>query len=66
MSCNCGVVDPGVTVDSPDFGHLQPMLDAARSELQAAGVTETPGVLLADAGYWHKEQMENIVTTPVQ
>ena len=40
-----------------DFGHLEPMLDAAQRELAAAGVEETPGVLLADAGYWHSEQM---------
>jgi hypothetical protein len=44
-----------------DFGHLEPMLDAARHELHAAGVDEAPGVLLADAGYWHGEQMERIV-----
>jgi hypothetical protein len=35
---------------APDFGHLEPMLDAAQRELRAAGVTETPGVLLAAAG----------------
>jgi hypothetical protein len=44
-----------------DFGHLEPMLDAAERELAAAGVDETPGVLLADAGYWHGEQMQSIV-----
>src|SRR5919109_1164400 len=44
-----------------DFGHLEPMLDAAQHELQAAGVDEAPGVLLADAGYWHSEQMANVV-----
>jgi hypothetical protein len=32
-----------------------------RGELQAAGVEQTPGVLLADAGYWHQQQMERIV-----
>jgi hypothetical protein len=48
------VIAAEITVDSPDFGHLEPRLDAAQSELQAAGVSETPGVLLADAGYWHK------------
>ena len=46
---------------APDFGHLEPMLDAAQRELHAAGVTDTPGVLLADAGYWHQQQMERIV-----
>src|SRR5215213_4396237 len=44
-----------------DFGHLEPMLDAAQRELAHAGVDETPGVLLADAGYWHSEQMANVV-----
>ena len=44
-----------------DFGHLEPMLDAAQHELAAAGVEERPGVLLADAGYWHSEQMANVV-----
>ena len=47
---------------SPDFGHLEPMVDAARQELEAAGVTETPEVVVADAGYWHQVQMENIVS----
>ena len=27
---------------APDFGHLEPMLDAAQRELRAAGVTEVP------------------------
>lgn len=42
------VIAAEVTVDSPDFGHLEPILDAAQHELEGAGVTETPGVLLAD------------------
>jgi hypothetical protein len=60
------VIAAEVTVDSPDFGHLQPMLDAAQNELQAAGVKETPGVLLADAGYWNKEQMENVINRGIR
>src|SRR5436305_4818123 len=40
-----------VTIDSPDFGHLEPMVGAAERELEAIGVTEKPGVALADAGY---------------
>jgi transposase len=50
-----------VTVDSPDFGHLEPMVDATERELAAVGA-ESPGVVVADAGYWHKRQMENIVS----
>ena len=55
------VIAAEVMTAAPDFGHLEPMLEAAHRELQAAGVTETPGVLLADAGYWHQRQMERIV-----
>jgi transposase len=49
-----------------DFGHLEPMLDAAQRELRAAGVDDEPEVLLADAGYWHGEQMARIVNRGVQ
>lgn len=60
------VIAAEVTVDSPDFGHLEPIVDAAQRELKEAGVTETPGVVLADAGYWHQVQMENIVNHGIQ
>ena len=60
------VIAAEVTVDSPDFGHLEPILNATQSELEAAGVSETPGVLLADAGYWHQVQMENIINRGIQ
>jgi hypothetical protein len=36
---------------SPDFGHLGPTIKAARDELATAGVTDPPGLVLADAGY---------------
>jgi len=49
-----------------DFGHLEPMLDAAQHELHASGVSDTPGVLLADAGYWHGEQMQRITEHGIQ
>jgi len=49
-----------VTVDAPDFGHLEPMLDTTLRHLKRHGVTERPEVLLADAGYWHNAQMEAI------
>jgi transposase len=54
------VIAAEVMVASPDFGHLEPMLNAASRELEAAGVTEQPEVVLADAGYWHHEQMNAI------
>jgi transposase len=56
------VVAAEINADSPDFGHFEPMVDAARTELAAAGITEKPGVVVADAGYWHQAQMESIVS----
>ena len=50
-----------VSASSPDFGHLEPMVKATKRELQAIGVTETPGVALADSGYWNEEQIDNVV-----
>ena len=50
-----------VTASSPDFGHLQPMVEATKRELEAIGVTETPGVAVADSGYWNEEQMDNVI-----
>ena len=56
------VIAAEVTIDSPDFGHLEPMVTATETELAAARVAERPGVVLADAGYWHQAQMERIVS----
>ena len=36
------------------------MVAATEIELAAAGVNAPPEVVLADAGYWHQAQMENI------
>jgi hypothetical protein len=60
------VVAAEVMTVAPDFGHLEPMLDAADRELHAVGVTQVPEALLADAGYWHQQQMERIVGRGVQ
>ena len=54
------IVAAEVMTASSDFGHLGPMLTATCHELTAAGVTEAPQVVLADAGYWHLEQMNEI------
>jgi transposase len=54
------VVAAEVHADSPDFGHLGPMIAAAERELAAAGIAAAPEVVLADAGYWHHEQMDQI------
>jgi transposase len=54
------VIAAEVTVDSPDFGHLGPMVSATETELAAAGIEGAPEVVLADAGYWHQAQMESL------
>ena len=51
-----------VTASSPDFGHLEPMVQATKQELETIGVTETPGVAVADSGYWNEEQIDNVVS----
>ena len=54
------VIAAEVNVDPQDFSHLGPMVAAAQAELQRAGVTDPPGVVLADAGYWHYQQMDEL------
>jgi transposase len=49
-----------ITIDAPDFGHLEPMLDRTLGALERHGVTESPGAVLADAGYWHTAQIQAI------
>ena len=56
------VIAAEVTVDSPDFGHLEPMVNAARADLDYAGVSDMPDAVLADAGYWHQVQMERLMS----
>jgi len=55
------VIAAEVTVDSPDFGHLEPMVNATQTDLAAAGVTARPHVVVADAGYWHQAQMDRLI-----
>jgi Transposase DDE domain len=47
-----------ISVSSADFGLLGPMIAAAEHELTAAGMPVAPEVVLADARYWHGEQMD--------
>ena len=54
------VIAAEVTIASPDFGQLEPMVTATETELTTAGVTDAPEVVLADAGYWHTEQIERL------
>jgi transposase len=49
-----------ITVESGDFSHLKPMVDAILRELERAEVSDKPGVALADAGYWNEQHMDDI------
>jgi transposase len=60
------VIAAEVMTAAPDFGHLEPMLDATRREIDAVGVNDVPGVVLADAGYWHQQQMERAIARGMQ
>jgi hypothetical protein len=60
------VVAAEISTESLDTANLQPMVETARAELQAVGVTEKPGVVLADAGYWKNEAIEALVNQGIQ
>ena len=50
------IVAAEITVESPDFGDLEPAVNAAVRELDDAGVTQRPETVLADAGYWTQDR----------
>jgi transposase len=49
-----------------DYGLLEPVTDAAVRELATAGLDGQIDVLLADAGYWASEQIENLAARGIQ
>jgi transposase len=55
-----------ITVDAPDFGHLEPMLNTTLATLERHGVTEVPETVLADAGYWHNRQIQAIAERGIE
>ena len=54
------VIAAEVNVDPQDFSHLGPMVTAAQAELERAGVNDRVGAVVADAGYWHFQQMDEL------
>ena len=59
------VIAAEITTESPDFGHLKPMVRATQRELRAIELDD-PDVVLADAGYWHQRQIEAVVSDGMQ
>jgi len=52
-----------ITNNTADFGQLLPMVTAAQVELEKAGVTDKPGIAVADAGFWNEEQMDEVTAS---
>jgi hypothetical protein len=57
------VIAADISTESLDTANLEPMVEAACAELEAAGVKDKPGVVLADAGYWRNDAIEESSTT---
>jgi transposase len=60
------IIAADISTESLDTANLEPMVEAACAALEAAGVTDTPGVVLADAGYWKNDAIETIVNRGIQ
>jgi type IV secretory pathway protease TraF len=60
------IVAAEITTTAPDFGRLEPVVRAALRDLGQAGVTDTPTTVLADAGYWHTQQIHRLVADGMQ
>jgi transposase len=60
------IVTAEVATSAPDYGRLEPVVDCALRDLRDAGITQAPTTVLADAGYWHAEQMQQITANGMQ
>lgn len=67
VSCDGQIIlGAELSARSPDFGQLAPVFDAALRDLKRAGVDQRPQTVLADPGYWHSEQTDQIVAAGTQ
>jgi hypothetical protein len=60
------IIAADISTESLDTANFEPMVEAACAALEAAGVTDKPGVVLADAGYWKNNAIEAIVERGIQ
>ena len=60
------VLAADISLESLDTANLQPMVEAAIGELEAVGVTQRPGIVLADAGYWKNEAIDALIAQGIQ
>jgi transposase len=54
------IIAAEITTEGVDFEQLEPLVSAAESELNGAGVQERPEVVLADAGYWSNDHIDSL------
>jgi hypothetical protein len=67
VSCDARIIIAAeFSTRSPEFGNLGPTFDAAIRELESVGVRERLGTVLADTGYWHGDQADEIVAGGTQ
>jgi Transposase DDE domain len=59
------VIAAEIKTTPTDFGFLGPMLDVTRRNLAQIGISQAPGVVVADSGYWHHEQMDALAADAV-
>jgi hypothetical protein len=50
-----------ITTSTVDWSQLEPMVSAATAELEHAGVSGRPEVVVADSQYWNEEQIDEVV-----
>jgi transposase len=63
-TCEQVIVAAELTQQANDLQQLGPMLDATATTLAGAGITERPGTLLADCGYWTIANLTEIEGAP--
>ncbi len=61
VSENQIVLAAEITNTSTDFSQLDPMVTATLKELGRAGVAERPETVVADAGYWNEQHIDEVV-----
>jgi transposase len=55
-----------ISSESLDTENLEAMVASACQELDAAGVDDTPGLVLGDAGYWKNDAIQALVDRGIQ
>jgi hypothetical protein len=54
------VIAAEVSTEPVDFPALEPLMVAARRELEQANITTEPQVAVADSGLWNEQQMDKL------